>query len=64
MQVLGVRLESRSARRVVLVVTDRLSGAYAVRHGRRYDLPRDDATRHRVVFVRRLGRWLVESVRT
>ncbi|GAB3862879.1 hypothetical protein GCM10028801_29310 [Nocardioides maradonensis] len=61
MQLLGVRLEVRTARRIVLVVTDRLVTAYAVGHGRRYALPRDNASTRRLDFRRVEGRWVLRS---
>ncbi|MCL2541310.1 MAG: hypothetical protein FWE71_02485 [Nocardioidaceae bacterium] len=63
MQVLGVRLRARTRHRVVLVVTDRLVGAYAVTRGRRVALPRDNASTRRLEFRRVDGRWLMASVR-
>jgi hypothetical protein len=62
-QVLGVRLEARSAARMVLVVTDRLAGAVAVGHGRRVRLPSGDASTRRIEIRRVEGRWVVWSVR-
>jgi hypothetical protein len=62
MQVLGVRLEVRKPRRIVLVVTDRLVAAYALGRGRRYPLPRDNASTRRLEFRRVDGRWLLASV--
>lgn len=61
MQLLGVRLEVRTARRIVLVVTDRLVTAYAVGHGRRYALPRDNASTRRLEYRRVEGRWVLRS---
>jgi hypothetical protein len=63
MQVLGVRLEARSADRLVLVVTDRLTGAVAVGHGRRGVLPSGDASTRRIEIRRVEGRWVLWSVR-
>lgn len=63
MQVLAVELRTRTARRVVLVVTDRLVGAQAVGRGDRRALPRDDPTTRRLVFRQVGGRWLLESAR-
>ena len=63
MQVLGVRLRARTERRIVLDVTDRLVGAYAVGGGRRIALPADNASTRRLEFRRVDGRWLLASVR-
>lgn len=62
MQVLAVVLEERTARRLVLLVTDRLAGAVAVAGGRETALPRDRATTRRLVFRRVAGRWLLATV--
>jgi hypothetical protein len=62
MQLLAVRVLARGPRTWRLEVTDRLVGAVAVTHGRRYPLPRDRAST-RVVELRLLGdRWRVASV--
>lgn len=61
MQLLGVRLQARTPRRIVLVVTDRLVAAYAVGGGRRYPLPRDNASTRRLEFRRVEGRWVLRS---
>lgn len=63
MQVLAVELRARTARRLVLVVTDRLVGAQAVGPGDRRALPRDDPTTRRLVFRAVNGSWLLESAR-
>lgn len=64
-QVLAVELRTRTARRLVLVVTDRLTGAVAVSDGAgalaRRALPRDGPTTRRLVFRRLAGRWLLSS---
>lgn len=63
MQVLSVTLRHRSARRLVLEVTDRLVGAVAVAPGgRRIALPQDRASARRLVFQLRSGRWVVAAV--
>ena len=63
MQVLAVELRVRTARRMVLVVTDRLAGPVAVgRDGRRWTLPRDGVTTRRLEFRRTGGRWLLAAV--
>ncbi|WP_435769535.1 hypothetical protein [Nocardioides sp. SYSU DS0651] len=63
MQVLAVELRSRTARRLVLVVTDRVADALAVatrgRAARR--LPRDAPTTRRLEFHRVGPRWLLAS---
>lgn len=70
MQVLAVELRARSSRRLVLVVTDRLATARAVRAAdpgaegatdapQGVALPRDTATVRRLVFQRIGGRWLL-----
>ncbi|GAB4004995.1 hypothetical protein [Nocardioides ultimimeridianus] len=64
MQLLGVRLEVRTARRIVLVVTDRLVAAYAVGGGHRYPLPHDNASTRRLEFRRVEGRWVLRSAQT
>ncbi len=63
MQVLAVELRRRTDRRIVLVVTDRLSGAVGVRprSGERVALPRDGPSTRRLVFVRPGGAWLLAS---
>jgi hypothetical protein len=63
MQVLDVRVRGRTAGRVVLVVTDRLTGAVAVGSGVRRDLPADRASTHTVALRRIAGEWRVSSVR-
>lgn len=63
MQVLEVRLRSRTDRRFVLVVTDRLADPTAVdRQGRSWALPRDEVSKRRLEFRRTAGRWLLASV--
>lgn len=62
MQVLAVELRARAARRVVLVVTDRLVGARAVASGAEVELPHDLATTRRLVFRKVGGAWLLASV--
>lgn len=62
MQVLAVELRLRTTRRLVLVVTDRLVGAVAVgADGRRWELPRDGATRRRLEFRRTGAGWRLAS---
>ncbi len=64
MQVFSLRLRARGDRRMVLVVTDRLAGAVAVRDstGERWDLPRDRPSTRRLVLLRRSGTWLLDEV--
>lgn len=62
MQVLAVTLRARTARRLVLVVTDRLADAEAVRTGRRTRLPNDLPTTRRLEFRRSGGPWRLASV--
>jgi hypothetical protein len=62
MQVLAGKVRSRTAGRIVLVVTDRLAHAVAVRRGTRVVLPRDRATRRTVVLRRVTGEWRVAQV--
>lgn len=62
MQLLAVRVRTWSEGRVVLVVTDRLSGGVAVGDGARMPLPRDSASTRRVVLRRVAGEWRVASV--
>lgn len=64
MQVLAVALRYRSDRRLVLVVTDRLSSAEAVAIDGDTPrlLPRDGATTRRLEFRRTAHRWLLSSV--
>ncbi|MDN5746054.1 MAG: hypothetical protein L0H31_13140 [Nocardioidaceae bacterium] len=71
MQVLSVELRARTARRLVLVVTDRLVGARAVRGGGSatpsggqpsgLPLPEDRASSRRLTFTRVGGRWLLSA---
>ena len=63
MQVVAVELRARTQRRIVLLVTDRLSDAVAVRlgGGRPQALPRDGMTTRRLAFVRRGGEWRLAS---
>ncbi|MBM0126364.1 hypothetical protein [Pimelobacter simplex] len=63
MQVLAVELRRRTDRRIVLVVTDRLSGAVGVRpgSGERAALPRDGPSTRRLVFARADEAWLLAS---
>ncbi len=65
MQVLEIALHSQGARRLVLVVRDRLVGAVAVRPGGddRIALPRDGASTRRLVFVKPGDQWLLASAR-
>jgi hypothetical protein len=62
MQVLAVDVRSRSSRRMVLVVTDRLADAVAVGHGVRVPLPSDRASTWLITFVRAAGEWRVAEV--
>jgi hypothetical protein len=63
MQVLDVRLRSRTPRRFVLVVTDRLADPVAVdRSGRTWSLPRDRVSTRRLEFRRTADRWRLEAV--
>lgn len=63
-QVVDVELRRRSARRIVLVVTDRLVAAEAVRRdGRRRALPRDSASTRWLRFHLVGGRWLLGAAR-
>ncbi|GAA4714964.1 hypothetical protein [Nocardioides conyzicola] len=62
MQLLEVDVHRASARRLDLVVTDRLVGAVAVGPGVRRSLPRDGFTTRRVVLVRSGGEWRVAQV--
>jgi hypothetical protein len=62
MQVLAGKVRSRTAGRIVLVVTDRLAHAVAVRRGTRVVLPRDRATRRTIVLRRVAGEWRVAQV--
>lgn len=63
MQVLSVELRARSARRIVLLVTDRLAGAVAAPAGGGPGrvLPRDRATTRRLEFRRTAGGWRLVS---
>ena len=60
-QVLGVDVLRRTARRLVVQVTDVLLGAVARSGERGWRLPRDQPSRRRVVLVREDGRWQVEE---
>lgn len=62
-QVRGATVVTRSPRRLVIVVTDRVAGGYAVRGARRVALPRDRWSTRRVTLKRLEGRWLVADVR-
>ena len=61
MQVLAVELRRRTDRTLVLVVTDRLSGAEAVGPAGSVELPRDGASTRRLSFREVAGRWLLRS---
>lgn len=61
MQVLAVELRRRTDRTLVLVVTDRLSGAQAVGPSGSVELPRDGASTRRLSFREVAGRWLLRS---
>ena len=60
-QVLGADVIRRTARRLVVEVTDVLLGAVARSGERGWTLPRDQPSRRRVVLVREDGRWQVEE---
>jgi hypothetical protein len=60
-QVLGAAVLRRTARRLVVEVTDVLLGAVARSGERGWTLPRDQPTQRRVVLVREDGRWQVEE---
>ena len=60
-QVLGADVIRRTARRLVVEVTDVLLGAVARSGERGWTLPRDQPSRRRVVLVLRDGRWQVEE---
>jgi hypothetical protein len=62
MQVLAGKVLSRTAGRIVLVVTDRLAHGVAVGRGTRVVLPRDRATRRTIVLRRVAGEWRVAQV--
>lgn len=66
MQVLAVELRRRTARRLVLVVTDRLVGAEVVGAAEKGGtgevlLPRDQESTRRLTFRRVQGRWLLAA---
>ena len=62
MQLLAVDVQSRSSRRLELLVTDRLAGGVAVGHGVRVRLPTDRASTRLVTLVRAVGEWRVAEV--
>lgn len=62
MQVLAGRVQSRTERRLVLLVTDRLVGGTAVGDGVRTALPRDEPSTRRIVLRRVRGSWRVAVV--
>ena len=62
MQVLAGKVRSRTAGRIVLVVTDRLAHAVAEGRGTRVVLPRDRATRRTIVLRGVAGEWRVAQV--
>jgi hypothetical protein len=62
-QVLGLRVVERSPRRLVLVVTDRVVGGWAVGGAAPVALPADRASTRRVVLARQRGRWVVAEAR-
>ena len=62
-QVRGATVVTRSPRRLVIVVTDRVAGGHAVRGARRVALPRDRWSTRRIILKRVEGRWLVADVR-
>lgn len=63
MQVLDIQVGTMTRHRLLLVVTDRLVGATAVRGTRRMALPRDAPTTRRLTFVRTSGRWRLAEAR-
>jgi len=63
MQVLDARLRVRTADRMVVVVTDRLTGAVAVGPGVRRPLPEDRASTRTLTLRRGARVWQVVSVR-
>lgn len=62
-QVRGATVVTRSPRRLVIVVTDRIAGGYAVRGARRVALPRDRWSTRRVTLKRVESHWLVADAR-
>jgi hypothetical protein len=66
MQLLACKVVRARPRRVRLLVTDRLQGAFVVRRSARdptaIRLPADRASRRVVTFVRRSDSWVVEEV--
>lgn len=62
-QVLGARLVTRTADRIVLRVTDRLARAVATGGGAVVRLPNDGPSTRTVVLRRRAGEWRVVEVR-
>lgn len=63
MQVFDARVREHSADRIVIVVSDRLTGAVAVGPGVRRRLPADRASTRTVTLRRLSGAWRVASVR-
>lgn len=63
MQVLALDVVREDPGRLLLRVTDRLTGAVAVDRGSRVRMPRDRASTHVIDLRRTGGRWLVASVR-
>lgn len=63
MQVLALEVLREDPGRLVVQVTDRLTGAVAVDRGRRIRLPQDRASTRLVDLRRTGGRWRVASVR-
>lgn len=63
MQVLDARVREHTADRIVVVVTDRLTGAVAVGPGVRRELPADLASTRMVTLRRVTGEWRVSKVR-
>jgi len=61
-QVLAAEVRRETDRRLVLVVTERVTGAAAVGRGRRIRLPQGAARRRVVSLVQRRGRWVVTEV--
>ena len=62
-QLLTVHVQRRAPGRLVLRVTDRVTGATAVSRGARIRLPASAPRARQVTLVRRDGRWVVAAVR-
>lgn len=61
-QVRGATVVTRSPRRLVIVVSDRIVGGYAVRGQRKRALPADRWSTRRITLRKVGGRWLVAGV--